>query len=86
MLGVLTTEVFEKFFDYINTPTNARVQLEDGGKPFFPAEAFAKVQAELDVVVVGPHELVPWMLLQTRVSNQLTELSPIVRWTLTNSE
>lgn len=54
MLGVLTTEVFEKFFDYINTPTNARVQLEDGGKPFFPAEAFAKVQAELDVVVVGP--------------------------------
>ncbi|GFK19908.1 cupin domain-containing protein [Corynebacterium glutamicum] len=54
MLGLLTTEVFEPFFDYMNTPTDAHVQLEDCGKPWFPAEAFAKVQAELDVVVVGP--------------------------------
>ncbi|WP_129359568.1 cupin domain-containing protein [Rothia uropygioeca] len=54
MLGVLTTGVFEKFFDYMNTPTDARVQLENGGEPEFPAEAFVKVQAELDVEVVGP--------------------------------
>lgn len=54
MLGLLTTGVFERFFDDMNTPTEERVPLENGGHPEFPVEAFARVQAELDVEVVGP--------------------------------
>lgn len=53
MLGLLTTDVFEKFFEYMNTPTDAHVNLERGDL-VFPQEAFARVRAELDVEVVGP--------------------------------
>lgn len=53
MLGLLTPPVFEPFFEYMNTPTEAIVH-EEGGQPHFPAEGFARAQAELDLVVVGP--------------------------------
>ncbi|WP_202976037.1 quercetin 2,3-dioxygenase [Rothia uropygialis] len=36
MLGVLTTGVFEKFFGYMNSATDARVQLENGGRAGIP--------------------------------------------------
>lgn len=53
MLGLLTTGVFEKFFDYMNTPTEAYVHAE-GTDVGFPAEGFARARAELDLEVVGP--------------------------------
>lgn len=53
MLGLPTTNLFEKFFEYMNTPTNDYVQVE-GGTPWFPAEGFARAREELDLVVVGP--------------------------------
>lgn len=53
MLGILNPPVFEKFFEYMNDPTEAVVQAE-GGHPHFPAEGFQRAQAELDLVVVGP--------------------------------
>lgn len=53
MLGILNPPVFEKFFEYMNEPTDARVQ-QEGGEFFFPAEGFGRAQAELDLVVVGP--------------------------------
>lgn len=54
MLGILTTGVFENFFDWMNRPSDHLVQLEDGSQPWFPGEAFGRVQAQLDVQVVGP--------------------------------
>ncbi|MCU4298329.1 cupin domain-containing protein [Brevibacterium permense] len=53
MLGLLTPPVFEPFFEYMNDPTEEYVHVE-GGEPHFPAAGFAKAQAELDLVVVGP--------------------------------
>lgn len=53
MLGLLTTDVFEKFFEYMNTPTQAHIHTE-GGETRFPAEGFARARAELDLEVVGP--------------------------------
>lgn len=53
MLGILNPPVFEKFFEYMNDPTEAVVQAE-GGEPYFPAEGFQQAQSELDLVVVGP--------------------------------
>lgn len=53
MLGLLTTEVFEKFFEYMNTPTQAHIPSE-GGDMRFPAAGFARARAELDLEVVGP--------------------------------
>lgn len=53
MVGILAPTVFEKFFEYMNDPTDDYTYAE-GGEPWFPAEGFARVQAELDVVVVGP--------------------------------
>ncbi|WP_304117555.1 quercetin 2,3-dioxygenase [Mycolicibacterium bacteremicum] len=53
MLGLLTTGVFEKFFDYMHTPTDAHVHAE-GADVGFPVEAFARARAELDLEVVGP--------------------------------
>ncbi|WP_210604510.1 cupin domain-containing protein [Brevibacterium oceani] len=53
MLGLLTPPVFEPFFEYMNEPTDEYVHVE-GGEPHFPAAGFAKAQAELDLVVVGP--------------------------------
>ncbi|MGY0498297.1 quercetin 2,3-dioxygenase [Nocardia sp. FBN12] len=53
MLGLLTTDVFEKFFEYMNTPTQAHVHIE-GGDETFPVEGFARARAELDLEVVGP--------------------------------
>lgn len=53
MLGILNPPVFEKFFEYMNYPTEAVVQAE-GGQLHFPAEGFQRTQAELDLVVVGP--------------------------------
>lgn len=53
MLGILTPPVFEKFFEYMNDPTDAFVQKE-GGEFYFPAEGFERAQSELDLVVVGP--------------------------------
>ncbi len=53
MLGILTTPLFEKFFEYMNVPSNFAVQ-EEGTEPWFPAEGCGKAQAELDLTVVGP--------------------------------
>lgn len=53
MLGLLTTNVFEKFFEYMNEPTSELIY-EEGGQPYFPAEGFEKARSELDLVVVGP--------------------------------
>lgn len=53
MLGLLTTGVFEKFFEYMNTPTEAHVHSEDGDMEF-PAAGYARARAELDLEVVGP--------------------------------
>lgn len=53
MLGLLTTGVFEKFFEYMNTPTDAHIHVEESGKEF-PAAGFARARAELDLEVVGP--------------------------------
>lgn len=53
MLGILNPPVFEKFFEYMNDPTDAVVQ-QEGGEMYFPAEWFARAAAELDLVVVGP--------------------------------
>ncbi|MFF2113128.1 quercetin 2,3-dioxygenase [Rhodococcus koreensis] len=53
MLGLLTTGVFEKFFEYMNVPTDAHVHTE-GGDMQFPADGFARARAELDLEVVGP--------------------------------
>lgn len=53
MLGLLTTGVFEKFFEYMNTPTEAYVH-DEGAEVGFPAEGFARARAELDLEVVGP--------------------------------
>ncbi|MGV0745848.1 quercetin 2,3-dioxygenase [Mycolicibacterium sp. XJ870] len=53
MLGLLTTGVFEKFFEYMNTPTDAHIHVE-GADVGFPAEGFARARAELDLEVVGP--------------------------------
>lgn len=53
MLGILNPPVFEKFFEYMNDPTEAAVQAE-GGSPYFPAAGFEQAQSELDLVVVGP--------------------------------
>lgn len=52
MLGLLTTGVFEKFFEYMGTPTDSYVWDESGGEP--PADGFARAMAELDLHVVGP--------------------------------
>ncbi|MBY6412996.1 quercetin 2,3-dioxygenase [Rhodococcus sp. BP-252] len=53
MLGILTTGIFEKFFEYMNTPTDDNVhdELNPGS---FPESGFARARAELDLVVVGP--------------------------------
>lgn len=53
MLGLLTTGVFEKFFEYMNRPTEAHVHVE-GGDMTFPGEGFGRARAELDLEVVGP--------------------------------
>lgn len=53
MLGLLTTGVFEKFFEYMNTPTEAHIHTE-GGDMTFPGEGFGRARAELDLEVVGP--------------------------------
>jgi quercetin 2,3-dioxygenase len=53
MLGLLTTGVFEKFFEYMNTPTDAYVHAE-GVDVGFPEAGFARARAELDLEVVGP--------------------------------
>ncbi|MHC9293992.1 hypothetical protein ACRCUN_16140 [Mycobacterium sp. LTG2003] len=53
MLGLLTTGVFEKFFEYMNTPTDAHIHVEGSGKEF-PVAGFARARAELDLEVVGP--------------------------------
>ncbi|MEV6561585.1 quercetin 2,3-dioxygenase [Nocardia sp. NPDC051756] len=53
MLGLLTTDIFEKFFEYMNTPTQAHIHTE-GGDMRFPTEGFARARAELDLEVVGP--------------------------------
>ena len=53
MLGLLTTGVFEKFFEYLGQPTED--YLWDEAAPVMPpAEGFAAAQAELDLQVVGP--------------------------------
>ncbi|MGV0815156.1 quercetin 2,3-dioxygenase [Mycolicibacterium boenickei] len=53
MLGLLTTGVFERFFEYMNTPTDAHVHVE-GADIGFPEAGFARARAELDLEVVGP--------------------------------
>jgi quercetin 2,3-dioxygenase len=53
MMGILNPPVFEKFFEYMNDPTDAYVHHE-GGDPYFPGEGFARARDELDLVVVGP--------------------------------
>ncbi|CAM4071633.1 quercetin 2,3-dioxygenase [Nocardia ninae] len=53
MLGLLTTGVFEKFFEYMNEPTSAYVHTDGADIPF-PAAGFARARAELDLEVVGP--------------------------------
>lgn len=53
MMGILNPPVIEKFFEYMNEPTEAFVQAE-GGEFYFPAEDFARAREELDLVVVGP--------------------------------
>lgn len=53
MLGLLTTGVFEPFFEYMNEPTDARMP-DESQEPSFPAAAFEQARAELDVEVVGP--------------------------------
>ena len=53
MLGLLTTGVFEKFFDYMATPTEGHIYTDDGQLDF-PADGFARARAELDLEVVGP--------------------------------
>ncbi|MCU1479764.1 MAG: cupin protein [Subtercola sp.] len=53
MVGFLAPSIFEKFFDYMNTPTTESVYPE-GGEFSFPGEGFGRAQAELDLVVVGP--------------------------------
>ncbi|MGW0160633.1 quercetin 2,3-dioxygenase [Mycobacterium sp. NPDC003323] len=53
MLGLLTTGVFEKFFEYMNSPTEAHVHVE-GADVGFPVDGFARARAELDLEVVGP--------------------------------
>lgn len=53
MMGILNPPVFEKFFEYMNDPTDAYVHRE-GGDPYFPGEGFARARDELDLVVVGP--------------------------------
>ncbi len=53
MMGILTPPVFEKFFGYMNDPTDAYVQ-QEGGEFYFPAEGFGRARVELDLVVAGP--------------------------------
>lgn len=53
MLGILTTGIFEKFFEYMNVPTDDHVHDELADIPF-PGEGFARARAELDLEVVGP--------------------------------
>lgn len=53
MLGVLTPDVFEGFFDALGEPTEAYVYRE-GAELVTPPAPSEQLQAELDVVVVGP--------------------------------
>jgi quercetin 2,3-dioxygenase len=53
MLGILTTGIFEKFFEYMNVPTDDHVHDELGDQSF-PGEGFGRARAELDLEVVGP--------------------------------
>jgi quercetin 2,3-dioxygenase len=53
MIGFLSPDIFEPFFDYVFTPTDDTVYTE-GGEPYFNQSGFERVQAELDIVVVGP--------------------------------
>ncbi|MFC4222450.1 quercetin 2,3-dioxygenase [Lysinibacter cavernae] len=53
MVGFLGPAIFEKFFDYMY-PLTDDTEFVDQGEPYFPGEAFGRVQSELDVVVVGP--------------------------------
>lgn len=53
MLGILTTGIFEKFFEYMNVPTDDHVH-DEFGDMAFPGEGFGRARAELDLEVVGP--------------------------------
>ncbi|MWV51381.1 cupin domain-containing protein (plasmid) [Rathayibacter sp. VKM Ac-2803] len=53
MLGLLTTGIFEPFFEFMNEPTRERTP-DESGEPWFPVAAFEQARAELDVEVVGP--------------------------------
>ena len=53
MIGFLSPDVFEPFFDYLFEPTDDTVYAE-GGEPYFNHPGFERVQTELDLVVVGP--------------------------------
>lgn len=53
MLGMLTTGIFERFFEYMNTPTDDRIH-DEAGDMTFPGQGFARARAELDLEVVGP--------------------------------
>jgi quercetin 2,3-dioxygenase len=53
MIGFLSPDIFEPFFDYVFTPTDDTVYTE-GGTPYFNQAGFERVQSELDIVVVGP--------------------------------
>jgi quercetin 2,3-dioxygenase len=52
LIGILP-ESFETFFEIMNEPTANATYAEDGDYPS-PLEKFARAQAEIDLVVVGP--------------------------------
>jgi quercetin 2,3-dioxygenase len=53
MIGFLSPDIFEPFFDYLFTPTDDTVYTE-GGQPYFNEVGFQRVRDDLDLVVVGP--------------------------------
>jgi quercetin 2,3-dioxygenase len=53
MLGFLAPGVFEPFFEYLFTPTQAYAY-EETGQEFNPMPQLLKAQEELDLVLVGP--------------------------------
>jgi len=52
MIGMLSPDIFEPFFDYMFEPTDERVHTETV-EPYFNSAGFGRVQSELDIVVVG---------------------------------
>lgn len=53
MVGILTPNVFENFFDALGTPTDDHVHTETT-ELVAPPTPSPQLQAELDVVVTGP--------------------------------